>query len=172
MKSILVVDDDALDSTIIVASLKSACDSAVITVVNTSSEAAARFREIKPDLTLLDISMPGLDGFDVLQTLNSCPEREGRTVVMLSGSPSPRDRSRAKALGADDYRVKPSGLDAYRALAEDLVTAGYATDFPGRSSEASICLHSTTALFIDRLRRAWTVRLNHHPLPAPHPTWC
>ncbi len=134
MKSILVVDDDTFDSTMIVTSLQSANAAVAIDVVNDSREAADRFRNVKPDLALLDISMPGFDGFDVLHAWNTCSERENCVVVMLSGSTNPLDKLRAEQLGADAYRVKPSRLDGYRTLAEDLISPGFPT---GRSDDIS-----------------------------------
>ncbi len=162
MKSILVVDDDAFDSTLIANSLKSACATAAITVVNDSRKAADRFRDIKPDLTLLDISMPGFDGFEVLQVLNTCPERQDCAVVMLSGSTNPLDKSRAAELGANDYRVKPSRLDAYRELAEDLVAPGIVNSPSRRVGVPVTSFRGAMTACRNALRR--TLK----PRPAPH----
>lgn len=63
---------------------------------------------VMPCLVFLDIKMPGVDGFDILQWLR---EREllGRTVVaMLSSSDDPKDVSRAMALGAHTFLTKPA----------------------------------------------------------------
>src|SRR5262249_17317616 len=60
-----------------------------------------------PALMLLDIKMPGLDGFGVLTWLQERHEYDDIAVVVLTSSNLDCDISRAKALGADDYLVKP-----------------------------------------------------------------
>ena len=61
-----------------------------------------------PDLLLLDLKMPRLTGFDVLQWLQERPQFQDLTVLVLTSSDYPGDVARARELGADDYRVKPS----------------------------------------------------------------
>jgi two-component system KDP operon response regulator KdpE len=66
--------------------------------------AAAR----RPDVVLLDLGLPGLDGFAVLTRLR---ERSRAAVIVLSVMADERDKVRALDLGADDYLVKPFGLE-------------------------------------------------------------
>jgi two-component system, OmpR family, KDP operon response regulator KdpE len=67
-------------------------------------EAAAR----RPDVVLLDLGLPGLDGFAVLTRLR---EHSRAAVIVLSVMADERDKVRALDLGADDYLVKPFGLE-------------------------------------------------------------
>ena len=63
-----------------------------------------------PSLLLLDIKMPRLSGFDVLSWLQDRPEFDYLPIVVISGSVLEEDMRKAKELGADDYRVKPTGI--------------------------------------------------------------
>jgi CheY-like chemotaxis protein len=60
-----------------------------------------------PDLLLLDLKMPRLDGFAVMTWLRERPEWSALPVVVLSSSQFPADIRRARELGAADYNVKP-----------------------------------------------------------------
>jgi CheY-like chemotaxis protein len=66
-----------------------------------------------PRLVLLDIKMPGTDGFDVLQWIRLQPGLAGLPVVMLTSSDEIRDVNRAYQLGANSFLVKP--LDFWNA---------------------------------------------------------
>ncbi|MCL1877191.1 response regulator [Candidatus Saccharibacteria bacterium] len=59
-----------------------------------------------PDLVLLDIMMPKLDGFDVLDILRNTPSTRNVHVIMLTALGQPKDVERAKSLGADDFLIK------------------------------------------------------------------
>jgi two-component system phosphate regulon response regulator PhoB len=61
----------------------------------------------RPDLILLDINMPRLDGFQVCEQLKQDPQTAGIKVVMLTARGSEADRARGRECGADDYFVKP-----------------------------------------------------------------
>lgn len=59
-----------------------------------------------PDLIILDVMMPKISGFDVLDILRNTPETTNIKVVMLTALSQPKDIEKAKTLGADDYLVK------------------------------------------------------------------
>ncbi len=69
-------------------------------------EALAKVLETKPDLILLDVMMPRVSGFDVLDILRNTPETQHAKVIMMSALSSDKDIQKAKALGVDDYIVK------------------------------------------------------------------
>ena len=62
----------------------------------------------RPDLILLDLNMPGMNGFDVLVWIRANPEFRSTPVAILTSSNNPHDRQRAIDLGAADYLVKPN----------------------------------------------------------------
>ena len=74
-----------------------------------------------PTIILLDINMPGMDGFDFLRAFEQLPEerRRGTSVVMLSSSPLDSDRDRALShASVKDYMVKPLSVQQARSLAD------------------------------------------------------
>jgi DNA-binding response OmpR family regulator len=64
-------------------------------------------RQLRPELVLLDVNMPKLDGFEVCRQLKSEPETAGIKVVMLTARGADVDRANGRAAGADDYFIKP-----------------------------------------------------------------
>ncbi|MHB0912852.1 MAG: response regulator transcription factor [Armatimonadota bacterium] len=74
-----------------------------VVTANDGKEALQKVEEEKPDLLVLDVMMPYMDGFEVLQTLRRNPETANIPVVMLT----------AKAQDADVFRGWQSGVDAY-----------------------------------------------------------
>lgn len=69
-------------------------------------QALAKVLETKPDIILLDIMMPRVSGFDVLDILRNTPQTQHAKVIMMSALSSDKDIQKAKALGVDDYIVK------------------------------------------------------------------
>ena len=70
----------------------------------------------RPDLVLLDLNMPGMDGLQLLRTLKADPELKRIPVIMLTSSTAPEDINRSFESGAASYLSKPSSIDGYRAL--------------------------------------------------------
>jgi len=69
-----------------------------------------------PGLILLDLSMPGLPGLEVLARVRADPGLAGIPLVVLTSSRLPRDAERCRELGADDYIVKPLDFDGFTAM--------------------------------------------------------
>lgn len=70
-------------------------------------EAVKIAREQAPALILLDVNMPKIDGFEVCRMLKRDPQTSGIKVVMVTARSADDDRASARAVGADDYFVKP-----------------------------------------------------------------
>ena len=70
-------------------------------------EALSMAREQHPDLVLLDVNMPLMNGFDVCQALKSEPATANIKVVMLTARHAEVDRARGREVGADEYVSKP-----------------------------------------------------------------
>jgi len=70
-------------------------------------EAIIKARVERPDLLLLDVRMPGLDGFQVCERLKSDPATADIPIFMLTGAGAIDDRVRGLGLGAEDYLTKP-----------------------------------------------------------------
>ncbi|WP_432695184.1 response regulator [Marinobacterium sp. YM272] len=104
-KTVLLVDDAPANIKVLNTALKEMYRTKVATSGEKALEIAAR--DPKPDLILLDIMMPGMDGFEVCEKLKASPETQHIPVIFLSGKNNPGDRSRGLALGAIDFLEKP-----------------------------------------------------------------
>lgn len=101
----LVVDDDATTRLMLQATLKRvgvACEA-----VADGSTAIASFATLQPDLVLLDIGLPDIDGFDTCRTLRALPGGADTPVLMLTGHDDPASVERAYETGATDFIAKP-----------------------------------------------------------------
>jgi DNA-binding response OmpR family regulator len=101
-RRILVVDDEERMVRFIRMNLEH--DGFQVSEAFNGKQAIQRLRDINPDLILLDVMMPDIDGFEVLETI-----REASTVpvIMLTAKGEEDDRVRGLELGADDYITKP-----------------------------------------------------------------
>jgi diguanylate cyclase (GGDEF)-like protein len=101
---VLVVDDEKSNLMVLHKIL-----SPVYTVftANSGEEGLLRAAEDKPDLILLDIIMPGMNGFEVLKTLKSAPDTQHIPVIIITGLDSEADEETGFLLGAVDYITKP-----------------------------------------------------------------
>jgi CheY-like chemotaxis protein len=105
-KTILIVDD-SVDSGRPLARLLRHFGHEGIHVAS-GEEALAFVRQRVPDLMLLDVMMPGIDGMEVLRALRSDPQTRDMAVVMFSAVSDPEYRRHAISKGANDYWVKSS----------------------------------------------------------------
>jgi CheY-like chemotaxis protein len=87
-----------------------------------------------PDVVLLDIGMPGIDGYETARRMRSCPELHGVTLVALTGYGQDRDREKARAAGFDHHLTKPTNLGALRELLQAAPRARSQTSNPAVAS--------------------------------------
>ncbi len=81
----------------------------------TGDEALAKARLEFPDVILLDVHMPGMDGFEVLRKLRESPATRYTPVVMLTGLPAVEGEASAMTLGGSGYITKPWNIDVLEA---------------------------------------------------------
>ncbi len=102
-KTILVVDDEPINIQLLAGMLKS---SYRVKVATTGEKALKIARaEPPPDLILLDVMMPGIDGYEVCQTLRS--EGSNIPIVFVSGHTEESEKEKGIALGAQGFLSKP-----------------------------------------------------------------
>ncbi len=101
--SLLVVDDDSRVRTVVCWQLEA--EGYVLYEAADGNAAWQAIAERRPDLVVLDLSLPGMSGLDLLRRLRDAGDRT--PVVVLSGRSGEGDRILALDLGADDYLVKP-----------------------------------------------------------------
>lgn len=102
---ILVVDDDTVDSTVLCSILHPHYDVLVAPSGELALQIAAN--DHKPDLILLDVLMPGMDGYEVLTRLRNNPATRDIPVIFVTALNSTEDEERGLKLGAVDYIPKP-----------------------------------------------------------------
>lgn len=104
-QSILIADDEPN----IVISLEFLMKKANydVRVARDGQEALRAIEERVPDLVLLDVMMPKLDGFSVCQTIRDNPDWKDVKIVILTARGRDIEREKGLALGADDYITKP-----------------------------------------------------------------
>lgn len=104
MQKVLVADDDAINRQVLGELLKPEYTVVMAKNGEQTLELAARHQ---PDLILLDVVMPDMDGYEVLRRLRADPQTESIAVIFISGLDRPEDEANGLNLGASDYIAKP-----------------------------------------------------------------
>jgi two-component system, cell cycle response regulator DivK len=113
MKKVLVADDKATGRELV----RTVLENSGYEVFEASNglEAVKQAHQLSPDLIILDIHMPGLDGFGVIEQLRREDHFAATPIIALTASAMTGDRERAMAAGFTGYITKPIGLKALRA---------------------------------------------------------
>lgn len=91
----------------------------VVEVASTGPEGIDKALELRPDVILCDIGLPGLDGYGVARAIRAIPELRGVGLVALTGYTSPEDVAKSRAAGFDRHLSKPPSIDVLeRVLSE------------------------------------------------------
>ena len=92
-----------------------------VTVASTGEEALEKLSESTPDLVVLDLLLPGIDGFTVAERMRAESRLDTTRILALSGLTRQEDKERAKAAGVNDVLDKPFDLDELVKKIEGLV---------------------------------------------------
>lgn len=103
-KKILLVEDDTFMAELLAQELTRAGFD--ISLAKTGKEALQKFKETPPELVLLDILLPDVNGVEVLRSIRNEPAGAGVKVMILSNLSEGQDVEEAKGLGVTDYLVK------------------------------------------------------------------
>ncbi len=106
---ILVIDDEPQVTEIVETFLSSAGHE--VFVDNVAAEGLKRAKELEPDLILLDIMMPEIDGYDICNNLKNDPETSDIPVLFLTGKDRGDDMGRSFQVGGDMFIKKPFSCD-------------------------------------------------------------
>lgn len=104
LKKLLLVEDD--DSLANVYQVRLEAEGFEVHRVSNGEQALGAALEFKPDLILLDVMMPKVSGFDVLDILRNTPETVNIRIIMLTALSQEGDIEKARNLGVDDYLIK------------------------------------------------------------------
>src|SRR5688572_3168180 len=144
---ILLADDNGTDVTLTKRALQSADLRNPVHIVSTGQEVIeyltgavhARFTGARiPLLILLDLDLPDLTGFEVLEWIRTQEVLEGVPVVVYTGSGNVSDANRAKHLGANSYWVKPSSFKGLVGLMELLKAKVGALESPSETGPTPV----------------------------------
>jgi DNA-binding response OmpR family regulator len=108
LPKVLVVDDNEDNANIIRDYLEAR--GYPITVAYGGDEAVTQFNSVKPSIVLLDVMMPGMDGWQVCRKIKSGPTGRDVRVIMVTALQDWMDKRQALETGADDYVEKPFEL--------------------------------------------------------------
>ncbi len=121
--TILLVEDNRMDIELTLDAFKEAKMTNSITVVTNGQDALdylfrkGKFSDKKkhamPDLILLDLKMPGIDGFEVLRQVKSTPILKRIPIIILTSSKEEGDRALSYDIGANSYLVKPVSFEGF-----------------------------------------------------------
>jgi diguanylate cyclase (GGDEF)-like protein len=104
-ETILVVDDDPDIARFVEVNLRSAGYD--VSVASDGEQALEKAAALRPDLVLLDVMMPRIDGFEVAQRLRRNPQTASTSIIMLTAKALSTDKVLGLTAGADDYIIKP-----------------------------------------------------------------
>lgn len=121
-KKILIAEDEAHIRLLIEQSIEELEDEGVEILTASDGEGAlATIRSEKPDLVLLDVMMPKMNGFEVCERLRQDPIAAGAHVIFLTAKGQEYDRARGEQAGADGYITKPFNPDELLATARRVI---------------------------------------------------
>jgi two-component system, cell cycle response regulator DivK len=95
-----------------------------VSVAADGAEGLERARSLRPDLVLLDLSLPVLDGWTVARRLKDDPATASMPIIALTAHAMAGDRERALAAGCDDFATKPVDFEALLGAIEALLGGG------------------------------------------------
>jgi DNA-binding response OmpR family regulator len=113
-KRILLVDDSEL--ILQMAQLMLQRDRYEVVMARDGGEGVAKAQELKPDLILMDVIMPGLDGFEAVRRLREHPDTSHVPIVMVTSRAEAESMETGYECGCSDYIIKP--IDAAELLAK------------------------------------------------------
>ena len=102
---ILVVEDNRLNLELVTDLLEA--DGFIVSQAHTAEEGLRAARELSPDLVLMDLSLPGLDGLDATRALRDDPTTHYLTIIALTAHAMKGDEALALGAGCDGYMTKP-----------------------------------------------------------------
>ena len=132
---VLVVDDVKANVDILVQALR---DDYKLSVAFSGEQALAAVRRSAPDLILLDIVMPEMDGYDVCRTLRAAAATRELPIMFLSSLEDVRDKAYGFEVGANDYLTKPFEIVEVKARVRSLLKAKSYTDAVKEAAERDL----------------------------------
>jgi two-component system CheB/CheR fusion protein len=121
-RRILVVDDNRDSATTMADYLR--MHGHDVSVAFDGPEALVQAEHERPDVVLLDIGLPGMDGYEIADRLRNETAARGLTLIAMTGYGQPEDRERARAAGFDHHLTKPVDLKELQSLLQGSLLPG------------------------------------------------
>ena len=118
MKRILVVEDIEFNRDLLVQLLE---DDYEVVTANDGAAGIAATDELRPDVVLMDLSLPVIDGWEATRRIKANPELKAIPVIAVTAHAMQGDAERARAAGCDDYLTKPIDEDLLLATLRNLL---------------------------------------------------
>jgi len=119
-KKILVIEDDPATLRLIDYSLRH--EGYQVLTASNGLEGLRKVHNEEPDLIILDVMLPGMDGFEICHHLRSEPDTAQLPILMLSAKAQEIDKNTGLKVGADDYLAKPADPSEIVSRVESLLT--------------------------------------------------
>jgi CheY-like chemotaxis protein len=120
--NILIVDDNEMNLLLLAKILE--LEGYQVTMAHNGIEAIQLAIQIKPDLALLDVMMPEMNGYELCQKMRQPPFNKEMPIVMLTAMSSDGERAQALEAGANDIWSKPFDMDVFRRRIGELLKIG------------------------------------------------
>lgn len=114
-RSILVVDDSADNREL--AALLLECEGFEVRLAEDAAQALSTLQDYRPELILMDVQLPGMDGLELTRRLRQDPSLEGVVIVALSAYAMAAEKANAMEAGCDGYITKPINTRTFAATA-------------------------------------------------------
>jgi CheY-like chemotaxis protein len=121
MAKILVVEDDRFTASVVERVLTTGGHKVII--AGNGLEGVAKTLDEKPDLIIMDLGLPSMNGWDATRTLKSDPNTRGIPILALTANLTPDDREEAYAAGCDAFQTKPVAAESLLERIAELLKA-------------------------------------------------
>ena len=136
-----------------------------LTGAKDGTEALARLRETPYDLILLDLGLPGMNGFDLLRQFKESPETEAIPVIVLTAWNSTGHKLRGFELGAIDYLTKPFEASELRARLRSALRAKHLQDQLAQTNRELLASRLSAEAAVRATQRAFAACAMFRPAP-------
>lgn len=167
-RKLLLADDSVTIQKVV--NLTFADEGIEVITTGDGNSAMEKVREIKPDLVMADVNMPGINGYQICEQIKHDEATKQTPVILLVGSFEPFDEEKAQAVGADDYLTKPfQSIRQLVSKVNDLLTANAPKDSSTVSFEDTLEIKEQTETpqnkFDDQMddEMIETSRMENHP---------
>lgn len=108
---VLIVDDEAVVRSTLLKAMRKKMPDVSLYEASDGFEAGKMVVDVLPDLVILDLKLPGLDGFKVCENIRKDPRLRDTRILAITGQDSAENRKKIMDAGADDYLPKPFGIE-------------------------------------------------------------